>query len=135
MSRATIIIGSPETRHKASEWVQKAPPGTRVEFKRSKRTLPQNDRFWAMLTDIADQLLWHGQKLSPVDWKLIFLDALRREMNEQMRMVPNTDGTGFVPLGNSSSALTISEMGDLMEIMTEFGARHGVKFNDQEQAA
>lgn len=135
MSRATIILGSPESRAKASEWVRVAPVGTRVEFKRSKRTLPQNDRFWAMLTDIADQLPWHGQKLTPDDWKLIFLDALRREMNEQMRMVPNTDGTGFVPLGNSSSSLTIAEMGDLMEIMTEFGARHGVKFNDQEQAA
>jgi hypothetical protein len=135
MSRATIILGLPETRKKASEWAWKAPPGTRVEFKRSKRTLPQNDRFWAMLTDLADQLPWHGQKLTPDDYKLIFLDALRREMNEQMRMVPNTDGTGFVPLGNSSSSLTIAEMGDLMEIMSEFGARHGVKFHDQEEAA
>jgi hypothetical protein len=52
-----------------------------VEFKAPKRSLPQNDRMWAMLTDVATQLPWHGIKLSPDDWKLIFLDALKRELS------------------------------------------------------
>ena len=32
MSRALIILDSDHQRRKASEWVAKAPPGTRVEF-------------------------------------------------------------------------------------------------------
>ena len=135
MSRPKIVISSQASRDKACEWVQHAPNGTTLEFVAHKRTLPQNDRFHAMLTDIASQLKWHGQKLSVSDWKLIFLDALRRELNQEMRLVPNADGTGFVALGHSSSRLTVAEMGDCMEIMSEFGARHGVKFNDQEEAA
>ena|SRR3990167_2257223 len=126
MSRALIVIRGAADRARAVEWCTKAPNGTRIEFKASKRTLPQNDRFWAMLSDVAEQLEWHGIKIKAADWKLIFLDALKREI----RMVPNIDGTGFVNLGRSSSDLSKSEMGDLMELMAAFGAAHGVTFHD-----
>lgn len=131
MSRATIIIHDNRDRLRATNWIGKAPAGTRVEFKAAKRSLPQNDRMWSMLTEIATQLPWHGLKLRAEDWKIIFLDALKREL----RMVPNLDGTGFVNLGRSSSDLSKEEMSGLMEIMAEFGARHGVVFHDPSEAA
>lgn len=135
MSRAVVILDGSEAREKAANWVNVAPAGTRVEFKRSKRSLPQNDRMWAMLTDLAQQVEWHGRKLTPDDWKIVFLDALRREMKQELQVVPSLDGTGFVPLGNSSSNLTIAEMGDLMELIAMFGAKHGVTFQDEKEAA
>ena len=79
-----------------------------------------------MLTDIAQQVKWHTVKLTPDDWKLVFMDALNREV----RMVPNIDGTGFVNLGTRSSDLSIEEMGNLMELVSMFGAKHGVEFNE-----
>jgi hypothetical protein len=131
MSRATIIINTDADRRKASTWAHQAPWGTRIEFKATKRSLPQNDRMWAMLTDIAAQLPWHGVKLRADDWKLIFLDGLKQEM----RMVPNIDGNGFVNLGRSSSDLSKAEMSDLMELISMFGAKHGVKFHDHAENA
>lgn len=130
MSRALITIHRETDRQRIAAWAAQAPFGTRVEFKATKRSIPQNDRFWAMLTDLAQQLPWHGIKLRPDDWKLIFLDALKREQ----RLVPNIDGDGFVNLGRSSSDLSKEEMSDLMELIAEFGARHDVKFNDAEAA-
>lgn len=127
MSRATLVLISPEIRQRASDWVGRVPEGTRLEFKAPKRTLPQNARFWAHLTDIATQLPWHGVKLSTDDWRLLFLDALNREM----RMVPNLNSTGFVNLGRSSSDLSKEEMADLISLIEEFGANHGVVFNDR----
>ncbi len=50
-------------------------------------------------------------------------------------MVPNLDGTGFVNLGRSSSDLSKSEMSDLIELIHAFGANHGVKFQDDAEAA
>lgn len=126
MSRALVTISEDGDRHRVARWAMLAPQGTRVEFKASKRTIPQNDRLWAMLTDVATQLAWHGMKLSPDDWKIIFMDALNREV----RMVPNIDGTGFVNLGRSSSDLSKEEMSDLFEIIHAFGARQGVVFHD-----
>jgi hypothetical protein len=126
MGRALITINGSADRARAIHWISKAPSGTRVEFKAAKRTLPQNDRMWALLTDIACQLPWHGVKLTPDDWKLIFLDGLKREL----RLVPNLEGNGFVNLGRSSSDLSKQEMSDLMELIAAFGATHGVKFSD-----
>lgn len=131
MSRAVLIISNEDIRKQAMRWAAKARPGSRIEFKGPKRTLPQNDRFWAMLTDVATQLKWHGVRLSPDDWKLMFLDALHREM----RIVPNLDGTGFVNLNQSSSDLSVSEMTDCMELIAAFGAQHGVVFHEKENAA
>lgn len=126
MSRALITIRGAADRSRAIAWVSQAAPGTRVEFKQTKRSIPQNDRMWAMLTDVARQLPWHGQKLSPDDWKLIFLDALKGEV----RSVPNIDGTGFVSLRRSSD-LSKDEMSNMIELIASFGVGHGVKFGDE----
>jgi NinB protein len=131
MSRYLVTMKSTADRERAARLVQAAPFGSRVEVKAAKRSIPQNDRMWAMLTDIAQQLPWHGVKLRPDDWKLIFLDSLKREL----RMVPNIDGSGFVNLGRSSSDLTKSEMSDLIELMFAFGAQHGVVFADDAEKA
>lgn len=128
MSRYLITLNSNADRLRSVKIIEAAPAGSRVEVKAAKRTLPQNDRMWAMLTDIARQLPWHGSKLRPDDWKLIFLDALKREL----RMVPNLSNTGFVNINQSSSDLTKGEMSDLIELMHQFGAEHGVRFADDE---
>lgn len=127
MSRALIVLRGSADRARAIKWISGAPAGTRIEFKQSKRSLPQNDRFWAMLSDVASQLAWYGKRLTPDDWKLVFLDALKRES----RIVPNINGDGFVSLGQSSSDLSKDEMSQLMEIIAAFGAEHGVIFHDQ----
>ncbi len=67
MSRYLITIHSTADRERAVQIVNAAPFGSRVEVKSAKRTLPQNDRMWAMLTEIARQLPWHGTKLRPDD--------------------------------------------------------------------
>jgi hypothetical protein len=131
VSRALVILASRAEREKAARWCMTAPLNTRVEFKEAKRSIPQNARMWAMLTDVAQQVQWHGQRLSADDWKLIFLSGL----NQEMRLVPNITGNGFVNLGRSSSDLSKSEMGDLMELIAAFGAQHGVTFHEHEEAA
>ncbi len=131
MSRATITILGTADRNLALRWIEQVPEGTRIEFKASKRSVDQNSRMWAMLTDVATQVRWHGEKLSTVDWKLVFLDGLKREL----RLVPNLDGNGFVALGRSSSDLSKEEMSDLLELIAAFGAQHGVLFHDTDSIA
>jgi hypothetical protein len=130
MSRAVITILDTADRERALRWIAHAPYGTRLEFKATKRTLDQNSRMWAMLTDVATQLAWYGRKMPTADWKLVFMDALKREL----RIVPNIDGTGFVNLGQSSSDLSKGEMSDLIELIFKFGAEHGVVFHDPTDA-
>ena len=126
MTRALIVLDTDFQRKRATEWIRSAKHGTRLEFKQPKRTDDQNAKMWVMLTEVASQARHHGIKLAPDDWKLLFLDALKREV----RMVPNLDGNGIVSLGRSSSDLSKQEMSDLIELIHEFGARNGVRFNE-----
>lgn len=126
MSRALIVLYGPADRNKAKRWIEKAPTGTRLEFKAARRSIDQNSKMWAQLTEVAAQVTYHGTKLTPDDWKLIFLDGLKREM----RIVPNLDGNGFVNLGRSSSDLSKAEMGDLITLIEAWGLQHGVVFSD-----
>lgn len=105
-------------------------PGSRVEIKGPKRSTDQNAALWAMLGDLARGLVWNGLTLDADEWKLVMLDALRRENRDQMKLVPNTDLTGFVNIsGASSSDLTGPEMHDLLTIISAFGDQHGVEWS------
>jgi len=95
-----------------------------VEVKPETRTLAQNSRLWAMLTDISRQVDWHGQKLHQDEWKDVFTAALKRQ-----KVVPGIDG-GFVVIGARTSKMTKAEMADLQELMAAFGAERGVVFHD-----
>ena len=132
MSRAVLILGGKAQRDRATAWVSNAPVNTRLEFREPKRSLPQNDRMWAMLTDIAKQRPNHnGAKMTADLWKAVFMQALGAEMT----MLPTLECDGFFPIGLRSSELSKSEMSDLMELMTAWGAAHGVTFHDQAAAA
>lgn len=126
MSRAVVTLDSKARREQAAKWVWNAPPGTRVTFQEAKRTTDQNALLWSLLTDVARQVPWHGVKLSADDFKLIFMASL----NQEMRIVPNLDGNGFVNLGRSSSNLSKAEMTDLIELILAFCAERGVTIFD-----
>lgn len=125
MSRYLITIWSEKDRAKAAEWLARLPRGWRVEFKETKRTVPQNDRMWAMLTEISTQLTWHGQRYSPEDWKDYFMHAFKGG-----RWMQSEDG-GMVPIGRSTSKLSKQEHSLLTEIMEGFAARQGVNLEKE----
>lgn len=126
MSRALIIVRGDEDRQRASNWAKKAPAGTRVEFKQTKRSIPQNDKLWATLTDVAGQKEHHGKKYPADTWKMIFMHAWGHEV----QFIPSLTGGGFVPMGFSSSDLSKDEMSSLIEFIHAWGAEQGVTFHE-----
>lgn len=126
MTRAVLVLGSDYVRKRAMHWISIAPTGTRLEFKAPRRTLDQNAKMWAMLTEIATQKEHCGRKYPAETWKSLFLHALGREM----QFVPALDGHTFLPLGQRSSDLTKAEMSDLIELMSAWGAENGVVFRE-----
>lgn len=97
-----------------------------LSIKPETRSLQQNARLWAMLTDISQQVDWYGRKLTPENWKHVFSAALKKQ-----DVVPGLDG-GFVVLGLSTSKMTVGEMADLQTLMEAFGAEKGVRFSAPE---
>lgn len=129
MSRATLILNSQAIRDKACDWVRKAPDETRVTFARTKRTLPQNDRMWAMLTEVAEQHQHMGRTYKPDVWKCIFMDAA---LGTKSNYVPSLDGETVVLLGFHSSDLSKDEMGELMDFIEVWCVDNGVTLSHVE---
>lgn len=125
-----LILYGDRERNKAHEYLDKALPLSRVTFSRPTRTIPQNAKLHAMIGEVASQLAYHGQRLSVADWKLIFLASLKQEM----RIVPNIHGDGFVNLGRKTSRLTKEECGFLIDIVESYGEEHKVKFGGSDDA-
>ena len=122
MSRALVVLTDGAERSKAINWINKAPTGTRVQFLAAQRSVDQNSKLWAMLSEVAAQCPWHGVKLTTEDWKFIFLDALKREL----RVVPNLDGNGFVTEGASSNAWIVTKDGRAVTRPTGGGILAGI---------
>lgn len=125
-----VPLVTEKDRKKAHGWIDAAPVGTKIAFKRpDNRSIDQNAMLWARLSEISRQVDWYGQKLSPSDWKEMFTASLRKS-----RVVPGLDG-GFVVLGLSTSNMTKAEFGMLLDLIDAFAAEYGVVFHGEDVAA
>jgi len=93
------------------------------------RTLDQNARMWAMLSDLSRQLEWpvDGEmtRLIPEDWKHIISAGLKHHQR-----IARGIGGGFVVLGQSTRRMKKKDFADMIELMFAFGAEHGIEWSD-----
>ncbi len=131
MSRYVFTLWSKADRERAVRVIAAAPTGSRIEVKAAKRTIPQNDRMWTLLSKIAMRATLHGAKRTPNEWKAVFMTACGHEM----RFLPTLDGKSFFPLGHRSSDLSKGEMSDLMEFISAWAAENGIDLGEPGEAA
>jgi hypothetical protein len=131
MTRASVTLDSTTRREQAIDWIRRAKTGSRVEFKGPARSVDQNSRFWAMLTDVAVQGRIEGRRYNTEQWKLMFLHAYAEERGIEIKYLPALNRAGMVPCGRSSSDLSVGEMSEVMEFITAWGAENGITFHDQ----
>ena len=120
-----MIIASQVHRERAVQMVRHAPDGYIVEVKPKTRSLDQNRMLWACLDDVANQVVWHGQKLTREEWKDFFTAALKG-----CKFVPNMDSNGFIAVGGKTSAMNKKMFSDLLTLIQMFGANNGVQWSD-----
>ena len=126
MNKQQFIISSYANLVASFQWIKSIGFGKPyvIEIKPFTRTVAQNDLMWAILGELSQQVVWHGQKLTPHNWKDVLTAALKRQA-----VVPGIDG-GFVVLGQRTSKMTVKEMNEVIELAYAFGAQNGVKFKD-----
>lgn len=125
MPDKVTFIKTEQTLARILQAVERAPMGHKVVISQVTRSDDQNRKLWAMINDIV-KAKPDGRSHSAEDWKYIFMSALGIEMT----MVPTLDGQSFVPLGHRSSQLTKARFADLITVIEEYGARHGVQWSE-----
>ena len=125
MSGQTIILAGPSQRSFAKSMIENAPADAVVNIREAKRTLDQNAKMWAMLSDISRSAP-EGRQWTTDVWKAAFMHALGHEIIWQ----PGLNGVPF-PAGFRTSRLNKEQMGDLITMILEYGDRHGVKWSNE----
>ena len=124
--KQSIVLNSEETKRRAAAILAALPlePCHEIVIREHKttRNVEQNAKMWATLTDISEQVVWYGQKLSKEEWKDVFTASLKK-----LKVVPGLEG-GFVVIGARTSNMTIAEMSEVIECAVAFGTQQGVKW-------
>lgn len=123
------FIVDEDTRADLLQLIREAPTGWRITFEEAPYTDPQRMKFNAMCGDIARQVEWHGERLTPNEWKHWFDGAWR-----QLRMVRGLErgaivfvGTG---LGKGKGRKSKATVSDLIELAYWFGTQRGVIWSE-----
>jgi hypothetical protein len=133
--KATLHLREPVAAYRAFNALWQSIKGSllsgqslELEIRPARRSTEANSRMWAMLNEVSQQVDWHGNRLTPDEWKDVFTSALKRQ-----KVVPGIDG-GFVVIGARTSRMSSAEISELMELMSAFGAERGVEFREPEVA-
>ena len=123
MADHTAILRADRTF--AHRLVDAAPMGSVMAISKPKRTNDQNALLWALLSEVSAAKP-EGRELTPDIWKAVFMHSLDHAQRFEMAL----DGKGMVPVGFRSSRLTKAQFSDLIEVIHEYAARHGIQFKD-----
>jgi len=119
-----IILASERQRYLAKEMVDGAPEGAVVTVREATRSLEQNAKMWAMLTDVA-KAMPEGRRHTAEDWKHIFMNAAGWDV----MFLPGLDGRPF-PAGWKTSRMNKRQMSSLIEFIFAYGDTHGVAWSE-----
>ena len=123
MTRFSRKLRTPHDRAVAHRAIERAPDGYVCDVGEETRTLRQNNAIHGLITQIMRQRPTHnGVKFSMAAYKAVFMAGI----GEEVEWVPNLDGNGMVPVGLSTSALSVSQFNAFMEFVFAWCAREGL---------
>lgn len=119
-----ICLDNDIERAKAKRWIDKAPNGWCVTFEEESRSLIQNAKFHAMITDVARKFNWiyAGEKRSLLCWKRVLVNQFYQEINVDSEIVPSWDGKRVVIVNDTTSDMGKKRAAEFVEHLYALGA-------------
>ncbi len=105
--------------------IEAAPDGAVLNIQEGARTLDQNSKLWACISDVA-RAKPEGRVYPTHIWKALFM----AEAGFKPIFEPSLDGQGVIPIGYKSSRLNKREFADLITAVLAYGDQHGVKWSE-----
>jgi len=100
-----------------------------------ERTVEQNAKLHALLSDIAAQKQWAGQWLDIEAWKRLLTAAWERANGRSAECYPAIDGHGFDIVYRRTSRLAKQDMVELIEYVTAWAVSNGIELHDDQRRA
>ena len=109
----------------------KAGKQLRMEIKAESKSRDQEEKYHAMLGEIATQAQHLGAKWSTEDWKRLLVDLFAKETGLQGgKIIPSLDGQGIVQLGLQTRNFTKEQAMEFITFLEAWGASNGIFFKE-----
>jgi hypothetical protein len=113
----------------------KAGKQLRMEIKAESKSRDQEEKYHAMLGEIATQAQHLGAKWSTEDWKRLLIDLFAKETGLQGgKIIPSLDGQGIVQLGLQTRNFTKEQAMEFITFLEAWGASNGIFFKETTQS-
>jgi hypothetical protein len=113
----------------------KAGKQLRMEIKAESKSRDQEEKYHAMLGEIATQAQHLGAKWSTEDWKRLLVDLFAKETGLQGgKIIPSLDGQGIVQLGLQTRSFTKEQAMEFITFLEAWGASNGIFFKETTQS-
>ena len=107
----------------------KAGKPLRMEIKPESKSRDQEQKYHAMLGEIASQASHLGAKWDAEDWKRLLVDLFAKETGIQGgKIIPSLDSTGIVQLGLQTRNFTKEQAMEFITFLEMWGANNGITF-------
>lgn len=91
----------------------------------------QEEKYHAMIGEVAEQATHLGSKWGAEDWKRLLLDKFARETGRTHgRIIPNLDSSGVVEVGVLSRKFSVKDANEFIEWLYAWGTENGILFED-----
>lgn len=127
-----------QARNNAAKYCMEAPTGWMVVFSEPVKKRAQEEKYHAMIGDIARQVEHIGRKWDGESFKRLLIDEFADEMRAagtplkgEGEVVPSLDGRRIVQLGVQSRHFSVKEAAQFIEFLIAFGALRGVQWSDE----
>jgi hypothetical protein len=109
----------------------KAGKPLRLEIKAESKSRDQEQKYHAMLGEIASQASHLGAKWDAEDWKRLLVDLFAKETGLQGgKIIPSLDGTGIVQLGLQTRDFSKEHAMEFITFLEAWGAENGIIYKD-----
>ena len=99
----------------------------KIEVREKNRTDEQNAKLHAMLSDIARQATWQGDKLDIDGWKNLFVSGHTIATKEPYKLVMGLEGE-LVNVRERTSKMGVRRLASLIDYVQAWAAENGVVF-------
>ena len=129
-----FFLRSNQVRLNCIEFIKELPTDDKkplvVKIQPMTRSLEQNSKLHALLSDISNQCEFNGQKRDIDTWKMIMVSAHKIATGGKAEMVIGLEGE-VINLRESTAQMGVQRLASLIEYTTAWGVENGVKFNDR----
>jgi hypothetical protein len=101
-----------------------------LEIKAADKSRDQEEKYHAMIGEIAKQAQHLGAKWDSESWKRLLVDQFIKDMNGlgASKIIPSLDGEGIIQLGFQTRKFTKEQASEFVEWLFAWGAEHGVTY-------